>query len=802
MLQLRDYQQEMIDKVIESLRMGYRKIMIVLPTGGGKTAIASELVRRSYEKNKSSIFMCHRQELLDQAYETYGKNGIIPAFIKGGRHPDYKNPMQIASVNTLVRRLNQYNVPDIVFVDECFSGNTNILTENGYKYIKDIKIDEMVYCFNEETKNIELKPVKNVISKEIKQKLCEITINGKKIYCTENHLFFTKKGWTKAKDLCIFDMVLNIINKKGKKNGSKVRKMWQFSDFNKIKEGTYKKNRNDTVSRMYKRTSETNIFQNNGGNESEICFGTNEEKQSYEKSNNSRKSVNNASFNAMETKNTWWKWLWSNTCSNVNCISFRMGYGICSKNKSLQRWKWLSDKLQNRYCKSCFKNWDRSGWFFSLLSYHTKSRCKENRLFDWARVDNIEIQKSRNIGKFRKLLRENKVYDLTVEDNHNYFAEGVLVHNCHHAKASQWNAVLDWAKNSVVVGLTATPCRLDGKPLNDMFEKMIQVIDVKSLINRGYLVPYLYYAPSIIDTSELEVSNGDYTKKSLENASFNSKIIGDNIEQYKKIADGKRNVVFAISRKHGFGICERYNNAGIRAEFLDGESSDKDRKATLDRFRSGETKVLVNVDLFGEGFDLPAIEVVSLLRPTQSTSLYLQQVGRALRTCPELGKTKAIILDHVNNYKTHGMPDEKREWSLSTPYKARVKRNEESVVHIKRCPKCFFAHEPALVCPNCGYHYEADGKTIKEIAGELTLIGSDDYNALLKKEVIVAKSLDDLVKIEKDRNYKFGWAELQYQRKTGQNLKSSLEGYEEIAKARGYNQSWAWVQWNRVRRGF
>lgn len=491
MLQLRDYQQEMIDKVIKALRMGYRKIMIVLPTGGGKTAIASELVRRSYEKNKSSIFMCHRQELLDQAYETYGKNGIVPAFIKGGRHPDYKNPMQIASVNTLVRRLNQYNVPDIVFVDEC-----------------------------------------------------------------------------------------------------------------------------------------------------------------------------------------------------------------------------------------------------------------------------------------------------------------------HHAKASQWNAVLDWAKNSVVVGLTATPCRLDGKPLNDMFEKMIQVIDVKSLINRGYLVPYLYYAPSIIDTSELEVSNGDYTKKSLENASFNSKIIGDNIEQYKKIANGKRNVVFAISRKHGFGICERYNNAGIRAEFLDGESSDKDRKATLDRFRSGETKVLVNVDLFGEGFDLPAIEVVSLLRPTQSTSLYLQQVGRALRTCPELGKTKAIILDHVNNYKTHGMPDEKREWSLSTPYKARIKRNEESVVHIKRCPKCFFAHEPALVCPNCGYHYEADGKTIKEVAGELTLIGSDDYNALLKKEVIVAKSLDDLVKIEKDRSYKFGWAELQYQRKTGQNLKSSLEGYEEIAKARGYNQSWAWVQWNRVRRGF
>ena len=489
MFQLRDYQQEMIDKVVESLRQGHRKIMIVLPTGGGKTAIASELVRRSYSKNKSSIFMCHRQELLDQTYDTYGKNGIVPAFIKGGMHPDYNNPMQIASVNTLVRRLDKYKVPDIIFVDEC-----------------------------------------------------------------------------------------------------------------------------------------------------------------------------------------------------------------------------------------------------------------------------------------------------------------------HHSKASQWNRILDWAGNSVVIGLTATPCRLDGKPLNDMYETMIQTVSTKDLINRGYLVPYLYYAPSVIDTSELVSANGDYTKKSLEEASFNSKIIGDNIEQYKKLAFGKRNVVFAISRKHGIGICERYNDAGIRAEFLDGETSNKERKATLDRFRSGETSVLVNVDLFGEGFDLPAIEVVSLLRPTQSTALYLQQVGRALRTCPEMGKQRALILDHVNNYKTHGMPDEDREWSLDHDYKPK-RKTEKSSVTIKRCPICFYAHAPSLTCPNCGYQYGADGKTIEEVAGELTLIGSDEYNALRQKEIIIANSLADLVKIEKSRNYKFGWAELQYKAKTGIDLKSSFDGYEEIAHARGYNRSWAWVQWNRVRRG-
>lgn len=370
-----------------------------------------------------------------------------------------------------------------------------------------------------------------------------------------------------------------------------------------------------------------------------------------------------------------------------------------------------------------------------------------------------------------------------------------------HICSSSWKTVFEEYKDSVHVGLTATPCRLDGKPLNDMYETMIQTVSTKQLIDRGYLVPYLYYAPSIIDTSELVSANGDYTKKSLEAASFNSKIIGDNIEQYKKLAMGKRNVVFAISRKHGIGICDRYNEAGIKAEFLDGETSNKERKATLDRFRSGETSVLVNVDLFGEGFDLPAIEVVSLLRPTQSTSLYLQQVGRALRTCPEMGKQTALILDHVNNYKTHGMPDEEREWSLSHDYKPK-RRTEQSVLHIKRCPNCFFAHAPALVCPNCGYHYAADGKTIEEVAGELTLIGSDEYNKLRQKEIILADSFDDLVKIEKSRNFRHGWAEIQYKLKTGIDLKSSFDGFEEIARARGYNHSWAWVQWNRIRRGY
>ena len=373
----------------------------------------------------------------------------------------------------------------------------------------------------------------------------------------------------------------------------------------------------------------------------------------------------------------------------------------------------------------------------------------------------------------------------------------IFVDEAHHQPGSMWATVANRYSNSTIVGLTATPCRLDGKPLNKFFDDMIEVITTKQLIEKGFLSPYLYYAPSTISTNELDISsNGDYSKESLANASFSNRIVGDNIAQYKRLADGKRNIVFAINRMHGADITRRYNEAGISAEFLDGETPTSRRKEVIKRFEDGDIKVLVNCELFGEGFDLPAVEVVSLLRPTASTSLYLQQVGRGLRICP--GKTHAIILDHVNNYQRHGMPDDIREWSLDSGL-TKSKRGQQSTIAIKRCPRCFFAHSPALKCPNCGYVYEANGKDIKEIAGELVLLGSQEARQAEKKEVIIASTLKELVRIEKDRGYKKYWAEKQWQTKTGENLWNSFDGLEKIATARGYNSGWAWVRWNRTR---
>lgn len=385
----------------------------------------------------------------------------------------------------------------------------------------------------------------------------------------------------------------------------------------------------------------------------------------------------------------------------------------------------------------------------------------------------------------------------TLKNRLNRYAEPDLIifDESQHVLANQWLTVRETWNKAKILGLTATPCRLDGKPLRKFFDALVIGPTVSDLIGLGALTPYDYYAPSVVDTSHMQSNRSDYTKDALSAFSMKREIIGDNIEQYRKLAMGKRNIVFACNVKHSLEIVNRYNDAGIPAAHLDGETPQDEREKTLEKFARGEILVLSNVELFGEGFDLPAIEVVSLLRPTLSTSLYLQQVGRALRPCKELGKERAIILDHVGNYERHGMPDDDRQWSLKGGL---LKRNTsakstEPTVRVQRCPECFFAHKPAKSCPLCGHVY-INENGVKEVAGELVLLGTKEHQDALKNEIKKVATYEELVKIEKERNYKTWWAENMWLKKTGIDLRQTVTGLNLIAKTRGYSRGWSWLQ--------
>lgn len=333
----------------------------------------------------------------------------------------------------------------------------------------------------------------------------------------------------------------------------------------------------------------------------------------------------------------------------------------------------------------------------------------------------------------------------------------IIWDECHHVASQSWSDIFSLYPDVVHVGLTATPCRLDGRGLGDWFSVMVEGPTTAWLIEQGFLSPYKLYAPSAPDLEGLKSLGGDYVTADLANRMDRPALTGDVISHYRKLCHGKRAIVFAANIQHSLNVVEQFRDAGYTAEHLDGKTDRIRRDQVLRDFEAGSVQVVSNVDLFGEGFDLPAIEAVILLRPTQSTGLYLQQVGRSLRTSE--GKTHAIILDHAGNALRHGLPDQIRDWNLDA--KPQTKRQRETdAPPIKQCMTCYAVHAPAPVCPVCGNVYEVKGRTVEQVEGELVELSAEMMLRAKKREQSSAKTLGDLITLATARKYKnpVAWA--------------------------------------------
>jgi superfamily II DNA or RNA helicase len=214
----------------------------------------------------------------------------------------------------------------------------------------------------------------------------------------------------------------------------------------------------------------------------------------------------------------------------------------------------------------------------------------------------------------------------------------IIVDEAHHATADSYNKIYEYYPNAKILGVSATPVRTDGKGFSKLFTELVPGVTVKKLMDEGFLVkPKIFAPPKELDFKGVKVSKGDYDSTQALELLEQNYSYGDFIESWKTLANGKRTVAFAINVNHSKTICEAYNNAGIKARHIDGETPPEERKTILRLFSAGQIDVLCNVGIVTEGFDLPAIECVQLIRPTKSLSLYLQMVGRGLR--PMQGKT-------------------------------------------------------------------------------------------------------------------------------------------------------------------
>lgn len=325
----------------------------------------------------------------------------------------------------------------------------------------------------------------------------------------------------------------------------------------------------------------------------------------------------------------------------------------------------------------------------------------------------------------------------------------IIWDECHHIAAGTWSKIFKHFPSAYHIGLTATPQRLDGKGLDDWFDTMVEGPPVSWLIENKFLADYKLFAPSSISMNGVKKSMGDFQRAATAEIMNRPTITGNAIKEYLKTAKGKRAVVFCVSIEHSKSVVAQFNAAGIPAAHVDGGANNNERDYKLHQFREGKIKILSNVELFGEGFDLPSIEAAILLRPTQSLGLYLQQVGRVLRPSP--GKEVAIILDHAGNCERHGLPDQPRDWSLNG--RASRARSADGPA-IKICQACFAAQPPGPSCRFCSVVFEGKPREVVEVDGELVEMNPKLRSWLNKRKQGLARTEEELVQIGKERGYK------------------------------------------------
>lgn len=304
----------------------------------------------------------------------------------------------------------------------------------------------------------------------------------------------------------------------------------------------------------------------------------------------------------------------------------------------------------------------------------------------------------------------------------------VVFDESHHVlRSNSWGKVAAMFSNAHGLFPTATPQRADGKGLgrhaDGVIDTLVIGVSMRELIDQGYLTPYKIYAPpNNLSLIEVPVTaSGDYSPPKLRTAVRESHITGDIVGHYLKIAPGQLGITFAVDIESSIEICNAYRKAGVAAETISSKTPPLVRANIMRRFRNKEILQLVNVDILGEGVDVPAVSVVSMARPTLSYNIWAQGFGRMLRPCE--GKTHGILIDHVGNTIRHGLPDAPRVWSLDRRERRRTSTTE---IPLKVClnPECMAVYSRIhKACPNCGFYIPpAARSTPEQVDGDLTEI--------------------------------------------------------------------------------
>jgi superfamily II DNA or RNA helicase len=346
----------------------------------------------------------------------------------------------------------------------------------------------------------------------------------------------------------------------------------------------------------------------------------------------------------------------------------------------------------------------------------------------------------------------------------------LIIDECHHCPAQTHQAIIDAYPDAILLGVTATPCRGDGRGLGGIFQSIIETPQVAELIAQGYLVKTRVYAPVSPDLTGVRVQAGDYVETQLADRMDVPKLIGDIVEHWHKFSERRRTVCFAVNVAHSIHLRDEFIRAGVRAEHIDGGTPKPERDAALARLASGEIELITNCQVLTEGWDMCEVGCCILARPTRKMGLYRQMVGRVLR--PAEGKPDAIILDHAGAAFRHGFVEDPVEWTLDEDRYAgnavhAARCNNGGGSRLLECTQCSVLRVAGEPCPHCGFPPQRPPRPITIGAGELGLVQDGRAQPSAYSPAERARWHGMLTAVAAQRGYRPGWAAVNFKEKFG-----------------------------------
>jgi superfamily II DNA or RNA helicase len=747
LIQLREYQADLVARAREAFRR-HQRLLVQSPTGSGKTIFFAWLANAVAAKGKRVCILVHRRELVRQTCAKLDLFGLPYGVIAAGRRDVSRHIVNVASVQTLVRRLALYeDAFDLIVVDECFPRGTMI---DG-RPIEEVRCGDYVRTFDASSRKVSRSRVTRLFRRKVLRVVALYLDNGNRVVCTPNHPILTLGGWLRAEQIAEGCLV-NIDPMYRVRGDSSVPLEGAVGRVEEVGASVL-------LGPMPRCLGVEGHFSAHGTHEQEARFGPDDRAKPHAFGRKPREDDRDAASDRASACSARGERQGPELVTAGVTHGARPGVvaraGCPSHGRPTRR---LADPLQDRFSSSDQHDRNRGGWRQPRLSESKAGGSEKGELLALARVVRVEVHERGCSSEFERLCPEGDVYNFEVEGTHTYFAEGLAVHNCHHAVAGTWETVLAAYPKARVLGVTATPERLDGRGLGDVFQELIVGPSVKHLIEAGYLADYVAYAPESgpPDLSGIKTIAGDFDQRALAGRMTEAKLVGDAVEHYRDRAAGKPGVAFCVSVAHAELLAEQFCAAGIRAASVDGKLRDDVRDRRFGALESGELDLLTSCELINEGVDIPGIKAVLLCRPTKSLAVYLQQVGRSSRPS---GGERAVILDHAGNIERHLLPDADREWSLE------ARKRKKAPTTVKMCKACYaYVPASARACPECGTAFEAaksdDGPRIPETkAGKLVEVSRlPKHGRLIAEKLAEAESLEDCRVLAMRFGFKKGWA--------------------------------------------